>query len=125
MKLDRVMQREGIRFEKVLIPSNSGLDSTSLNICSALGITQNNADKYRDEIVGIEVIRYRGEDIPAVCDMLTRKGIPTVGLTGDDLFDEYKLRKPQTKLRLLDTIDWIIKGSGLYSRPTLCVHRSA
>ncbi len=124
MKLARLMQREGVKFEKVLIPSNSGLSTITPDVFRAWGLEKSDADRYYDENLGVEVIQYRGEDIPDRCDEFTRKGIPVVGMTGDDLFDEYKLRNPGSRLRLLDTVDWItLNSQGLFTRPTLCLHR--
>lgn len=53
--------------------------------------------------------------------------IGSIGLTGDDCFDEYRYANPQTKVRVIETIDIIykkIKPDGkrpTYSRPTLCM----
>ncbi len=130
MKLEKIMEQEGTRIQKFLVPSNSGLSGMNPNPYQALGIPQSSADRYLDEKLGVEIVQYRGEDVPAQCDYFTEQGIPVFGLTGDDLFDEYKLQNPASQLRLLDTIDWInkpeIKYDGtakpcLYSRPTLCL----
>lgn len=117
MKLNDIMQRERIDFRKLLVPKNGGLDQ---DWWKRLGITARSLDRYVDS--GIEIERYRGEDIPSVCDDFTDRGIPVAGITGDDLFDEYRLRNPATECRLIDTIDWIAQSrDALYSRPTLCL----
>ena len=130
MKLKYLLQREGVKPRAILIPSNSGLESMQPNPFRALGLQQKEVDAYLDDRLGVEVLRYRGEDIPAQCDYFTSKGDPVFGFTGDDLFDEYRIRNLSTRLRLVDTIDWIIRpkqredGSfdpQMYSRPTLCL----
>jgi phosphoribosyl-ATP pyrophosphohydrolase len=117
MKLIELMKQENTKYQKLLIPKNGGL---SQDWWQSLGVSQIASDRYVDN--GIEVERYRGEDIPLLCEDFTQRGIPVAGLTGDDLYDEYRLRNPDTGLRLIDTIDWIAQSrEALYARPTLCL----
>lgn len=124
MKLLKIMGREEINIEKLLIPSNSGLRGANPDPFKALGIEVRDADIYFDKALGVEVRKKRGEDIPGICDLYTKMGIAAFGVTGDDLLDEYKLRNPGTKLRLINTEDWIVETEGArqkYSRPTLAL----
>jgi phosphoribosyl-ATP pyrophosphohydrolase len=150
MKLENIMDREGIKFKKMLIPTNSGYDNLEINPYTSLEIQNPELyfsiagkpitslpmwkrieDAKGDNRLGIEYRWYRGEDIPKMCDYYTKKGIPVAGKVGDDLLDEYMLRNPKSMLRVLDTIDWVRKqtiddstDNGMplgYTRPTLCL----
>jgi phosphoribosyl-ATP pyrophosphohydrolase len=120
MRLTNIIEKERIQIEKLLIPSNGGLRQMTPNPFKALGIQQLELEEYVDEKTGIKILQKRGEDIPELCVYYTAKEIPVFGLTGDDLFDEYQLGN-DTELRLVDTIDWIIKKPGRYKKPTLCL----
>jgi len=123
MKLKKIIERENIRIEKLLVPSNSGLQNTSPNPFTALGIFQPEQETYLDADTNVEIVQKRAEDIPELCDYYTQLGIPVFGMTGDDLFDEYRLKVPSTQLQLINTEDWIISVAEgqqqAYSRPTL------
>ncbi|MAF37041.1 phosphoribosyl-ATP diphosphatase [archaeon] len=121
-KLYRLVKRADLEsIEKLLVPGNSGFTQMNPNPLTILGVEQKDSDRYVCTNNNIEVLKYRGEDIPGLCDEFTERGVPVFGITGDDLFDEYRIRTSNTKLRLVDTIDWIIKDrSSTYSRPTLC-----
>jgi phosphoribosyl-ATP pyrophosphohydrolase len=127
MKLTKIMEREGVSYQKILMPKNSGLNDLAIDPYNSLGIEKREESKYVDAMSKVEVQKCRGEDIPALCDMYTReRSIPVLGVTGDDLVDEYRL-KGSTCLRVLDTIDWICRAKDgvLYSRPTLCLISAA
>ncbi|MBI2140317.1 hypothetical protein HYU14_05310 [Candidatus Woesearchaeota archaeon] len=128
MKLKKIMEKEGTTYQKVLIPSNSGLLAMEPDPFKALGVQSDKAEKYRDTGLDIEVVKARGEDIPMLCDEYARKGVCACGLTGDDFADEYRARNPGSQLRFVDTIDWMIEYSPRlpwderrFSRPTLCL----
>jgi len=125
MKLYKIMEREEINFKKLLLPSNTGFETMIPGPYHALGIPNREGDTFTVDDLKLEVVRLRAENIPQECDACTKSGVPVVGLTGDDLFDEYRLRNPDSNLRLVDTIDWIVKADEngqqpMYTRPTLC-----
>ncbi|MAG91927.1 hypothetical protein CMO83_04590 [Candidatus Woesearchaeota archaeon] len=62
----------------------------------------------------------RGEDIPYLVDELSQNGTKVYGLTGRDLFKEYKLTKYNSKLSVLKTINWEDKKA-LFGKPALCL----
>lgn len=121
MKLEGIIQKVGFRPAKIILPSNNGMMQMRPDPYKALGISNKDADSY--DYVYLAIEKYRAEDIPRICDSYTANRVPVLGLTGDDLFDEYKLRQSATRLRVVDTIDWMIPLSRkqIYSRPTLCL----
>ena len=70
------------------------------------------------------VIESRGEDIPLIVEEFSKYGKNVIGLTGSDLFKEYKLSKELskevTKLSILKTIPWSDKKA-LFGKPVLCI----
>lgn len=65
-------------------------------------------------------ITVRGEDVPFFVDKLLKKGIECVGVTGEDLLQEYKLRNPINNLTTLEKIVWN-SSDALFSKPALCL----
>jgi phosphoribosyl-ATP pyrophosphohydrolase len=62
---------------------------------------------------------YRAEDIPQVLEELYfEKKVKAIGFTGDDLYDEYVIKNPNTLVSILETIDWDDKKAA-YRRPSL------
>ncbi len=92
----------------VLIPKNSALQG---GISSILNL-KNDA---------IKIESFRGEDIPSILeDLYFKKKVKAVGITGDDLYDEYRIKNPNSLVELLETIDWN-DASAMFRRPALCV----
>lgn len=95
---------------KVLVPKNGGLNDATTEMLAAL--------KENGEA---EVLTYRGEDIPQVIeDMYFGNRVKALGITGDDLFDEYCLRNPGSALKVLETLEWYDEKA-MFRRPTLCL----
>lgn len=111
MKLETILRNEGYQIQKLLIPKNGGLMGYRDVALERVGV-----DKFKD----LEITERRGEDIPKLCDKYTEIGIPVFGLTGDDFYDEYKLRNPDSELRVVNTIDWYDEKAK-FGRPTLCL----
>lgn len=72
----------------------------------------------------LEIDLVRGEDIPQLVEDFTEKGETVYGLTGDDLFDEYLMKKAwnneRSNLIALNTYDWFDEAA-MYKRPALCL----
>jgi len=62
----------------------------------------------------------RAEDVPLFVDKLSDKGIDCVGLTGEDLFSEYKLRNIKSKTKIIQKISWNDKNA-LFGKPAICL----
>jgi len=141
MRLYEIIEKEKIKFKKILIPSNSGYKGMIPDPLDELGIPDKPGDSFTLELVipkkpgyifaskklEIEVKRLRAEDIPQSCVEYTDGGIAVLGLTGDDVYDEYLGRNPQIdpELRMVDTIDWHVEEvkekHPRFHRPTLCL----
>lgn len=65
-------------------------------------------------------ISVRGEDVPFFVDKLLKKGVECVGVTGEDLLAEYKLRNPINNITALEKIAWV-GTDALFGKPTLCL----
>ncbi|MFT4344020.1 MAG: phosphoribosyl-ATP diphosphatase [Candidatus Woesearchaeota archaeon] len=63
----------------------------------------------------------RGEDVPQRVNDSLEGGMLAYGITGDDLFDEWRfIPSNEDALAVLNTYDWLDSGA-LYGAPTLCV----
>ncbi|MCF7861811.1 hypothetical protein K9M79_06215 [Candidatus Woesearchaeota archaeon] len=103
------MKRLGSLVLFIYAPKNSGLGryrDTSLKYLRTRGATS-------------EPILVRGEDVPLWVDRTINAGKSAIGLTGQDLFEEYKLRTPN-KLEILKRFEWYDEKA-LYKKPTLCL----
>lgn len=78
----------------------------------------NQANEYLKEF-NCEKLFFRGEDIPALVEEFNKQGVKTIGLTGNDLFQEY-LSKNQSNLSVLKTIEWKDENF-LFKKPNLCL----
>ncbi|MBU0758120.1 MAG: hypothetical protein KKF44_08685 [Nanoarchaeota archaeon] len=65
-----------------------------------------------------EKLEVRGEDISFFVKELIRKGRDAIGLTGEDLFREWKLRERETELVILKKIGWNDEKA-LFNKPVL------
>jgi len=98
----------------LIIPKNGGLQTVIGKTLQEMGIDEKDPSGR-----SLDVQIYRGEDIPQVVeDMYFDKRVKAVGLTGDDLFDEYAMRNPGTIVQLLETVDWDDENA-MFRRPTL------
>ncbi len=92
-----------------MAPKNSGLERYREKAFSLL----KNLDKAK-------VIELRGEDIPFMVEEYSRKGKNTIGLTGEDLFNEYCVTENSNNLEILERIEWSDPNT-LYGKPALCL----
>ncbi len=93
----------------ILLPKNSGLK------------------KYREKAFSLfkslekaKVIELRGEDIPFMVEEYSRNGKDVIGLTGEDLFNEYCITEKSNNLEIVERIEWSDPDT-LYGKPTLCL----
>ena len=87
----------------MVLPKNSGLQ------------------EYKKEFEKLEneKIIVRAEDVPLFVELIKQKGKNCIGLTGEDLFEEYSLNK-KTSLEIVQTIPWN-DSTTLFGKPTLCL----
>ncbi|MBI2657634.1 hypothetical protein HYX08_02975 [Candidatus Woesearchaeota archaeon] len=107
----------------VVVPKNSGLKGYAWKVLKEAGFDLETAKKVSEtklEKDGLAVLLRRGEDIPRIVEDERRVGKFAVGITGDDLFDEYTLRNPNNILSVVNTYDWDDDGAE-FGRPTLCL----
>ncbi|MDP2925655.1 MAG: phosphoribosyl-ATP diphosphatase [Nanoarchaeota archaeon] len=67
-----------------------------------------------------KIIEVRGEDVPEFIEKFLNIGANAVGITGEDLFEEYKLRKTKTSLDVIKRLVWYNENF-IYKKPTLCL----
>lgn len=117
-----VIASTGQKINTVVIPKNSGLKAYVSGVLAESGLDLQDAvqtGKNKLVLKDLTFILKRGEDVPqVVCDYAAR-GVPVLGITGDDLYDEFRLREPTTCLKLENTYDWF-DPSASYKRPALC-----
>ena len=73
--------------------------------------------KVFDRIENKEMIEARGEDIPFIVDQIKEN---VFGLTGEDLFKEYLLENKNSRIKILEKIEWYDKKAP-FKKPTLCL----
>ncbi len=98
----------------LFIPKNGGLNDYIAGLLPQIGID------IRQARSDLEIIATRGEDIPKKVFELSEQGRNAYGITGDDLFDEYRLSYSGTGLRALNTYDWFDEKA-MFTRPALCL----
>ncbi|MDD3083725.1 MAG: hypothetical protein PHP82_01755 [Candidatus ainarchaeum sp.] len=88
----------------IILPKNSGLE------------------EYRKQFekLGNEKIIVRAEDVPFFVELLSQKKVSCIGLTGQDLFEEYKKKNVESKVKQLKKIKWFDEKA-LYKKPALCL----
>ena len=106
---------------KLYAPKNSGLNEYVNDLLNEIGVSKGGEFTRTDDRAGrLELIPARGEDVPQRVDDCLRRGKVAYGLTGDDLFDEYKLGARHSPLAVLNTYDWFDPRAQFY-RPALCL----
>lgn len=118
-----VEQREGVKVAALVIPKNSGLKGYAWEVLKEAGLDLNNAERVTDtelRINNLPILLRRGEDIPQIVTDEFRLQRVILGVTGDDLLDEYRLRNPKNTLMVENTYDWFDEKAK-YFRPALCL----
>lgn len=103
--------------EYLFLPKNSGFKTDYSKTLIARAVNELNFDN----VENVKILERRGEDIPLIIDSLYNdKGILSVGITGDDLFDEYFFSNPDSLLRVINTIVWV-DLKAMFGRPVLAL----
>jgi len=118
-----VIEETGEKISTLVIPKNSGLKEYAWKVLKQACLDLDGAvevEKNSLKVGGLTLIQRRGEDIPqVVVDYAIRRGEIVLGITGDDLFDEFCFRVPQNPLKIENTYDWFDEDAK-YFRPALC-----
>jgi len=123
-----VIEATGENITTLVVPKNTGLKGYAWKVLKEAGLDLDGADEIgrnKLQVGDLTVILKRGEDIPQlVADYATQKGEVVLGVTGDDIFDEYRFGDPETPLKVQNTYDWDDEDAK-YRRPALCfINRS-
>jgi len=118
-----VMNATGEKISTLVIPKNTGLRGYAWKVLKEAGLKLDDAKqvgKNKLKLGDLTLVLKRGEDIPQlVMDYLTRNSEVVLGVTGDDLYDEFRFRVSQNPLKIENTYDWFDENAR-YFRPTLC-----
>jgi ATP phosphoribosyltransferase len=72
-------------------------------------------------LIDPRIIEVRGEDVPYWLESFKKKGKPAIGLTGQDLYEEYRSNNgPRTNLQVIKTIEWKDE-TAKFGKPALCL----
>lgn len=107
----------------LVIPKNTGLKGYAWKVLVEAGLPVDKAQEIGRNQLRIDdltLLLRRGEDIPQIVVDESRMGNVVLGLTGDDLYDEFRLRNPQNPLRIENTYDWL-DPQAKFLRPALCL----
>lgn len=88
-----------------IAPKNSGLEK-----CREIA---GNLNAEKTEFI-------RGEDVPSFVERLLEKGKKAIGITGEDLFSEFRASNPKSKLNIIEKIKWN-ESSAIFGKPALCL----
>ncbi|MCK5613752.1 phosphoribosyl-ATP diphosphatase [Candidatus Pacearchaeota archaeon] len=89
-----------------IVPKNSGL-----GFCR---------DIAKEKFGELRQLVVRGEDVPkCTSEMLSIKK-DTLGITGEDLFLDYKLKNPESEVEIIEKILWMDK-SAIFGKPAFCL----
>ncbi|MBS3114448.1 hypothetical protein J4448_05085 [Candidatus Woesearchaeota archaeon] len=118
-----VIKATGERVTTLVIPKNTGLKGYAWQVLKEAGLDLGNAkqiDKATLKVgdIDITLLLRRGEDIPQIVMDEFRLGNIVLGVTGDDLLDEYRLRNPENTLKVENTYDWYDENAR-FNRPAL------
>lgn len=69
---------------------------------------------------GPDILEFRGEDIPLAIYSLASLNKKAIGLTGEDIFRDFLLKKRKSGLVMLKKITWE-DPQALFGKPTLCL----
>jgi ATP phosphoribosyltransferase len=92
----------------IVTPKNSGLKEYKQKALQYLG-TPNN-----------KIIEVRGEDVPYWIIEFKKNNKKAIGFTGEDLFNEFCLRQPENKLKIINKINWN-DSNAKFKKPALCL----
>jgi len=117
-----VMNATGEKITTLVIPKNSGLSYVG-QVLREAGLDLDKAKKVEKDkmtLDGLTLVLERGEDVPRVVMDFSERGEVVLGVTGDDLYDEFGLENPDNPLRIENTYDWC-DPKAKFGRPALCL----
>jgi ATP phosphoribosyltransferase len=101
----------------LFLPKNSGFKSNYGNLLISRAISELDLSYIED----LKILERRGEDIPYLVDSLFKyRDIISIGITGDDLLDEYIFGNRESSLELINTTDWV-DDTAMFGRPVLAL----
>ena len=118
-----VIKATGEDVSALVVPKNTGLNGYARNVLKEAGLDLESAKKVGETTLmagNLAILLGRGEDIPRIVEDESLKSRVVLGVTGDDLLDEYRLRNPENKLKIENTYDWDDEAA-IFKRPTLCL----
>ena len=121
----RIIEATGKQINTIIIPKNTGLKGYAWKVLKKAGLNLEEAQKVSRTELRLGDLRLwlrRGEDIPQIVQDEKERGNAVLGVTGDDLYDEYRLRDPENTLKVENTYDWFDndpKTGAKYFRPAL------
>lgn len=106
---------------KLYIPKNGGLNDYVNRLLKEIGVAEDGGfDRHGLDRGKLEIVPARGEDVGQRVEDCVIRGETAYGLTGDDLFDEYRIGTQSTSLGVINTYDWY-DPSAHFNRPALCL----
>ena len=118
-----VIRATGERVAVLVIPKNTGLKGYAWKVLREAGLDLDKAqqlDKTTLKLGDFILWLRRGEDIPQIVVDEFRNDRVVLGVTGDDLLDEYCLRNPKNTLKIENTYDWYDEEAK-FRRPALSI----
>ncbi|MFA5763565.1 MAG: hypothetical protein WC915_02025 [archaeon] len=88
----------------LVLPKNSGLE------------------KYRAQLEKLpnKKVIVRAEDVAFFIELMKEQGKDCIGLTGEDLFCEYKLNNTNTNVKIIQKVLWK-DSTAMFGKPALCL----
>ena len=106
---------------KLHVPKNGGLNDYVRHLLKEIGVGEDGGfDRPGLGKGELEIIPTRGEDVGQRVEDCVVRGETAYGLTGDDLFDEYRIETQNPRVGVLNTYDWY-DPSAHFNRPALCL----
>ena len=118
-----VMNGTGEKISALVVAKNNGLKGYVWKVMKEAGLDLEKAEEIgKDQLKagGLAILLRRGEDVPQIVVDEFAKGNIVLGLTGDDLYDEYRFRNPENQLKIENIYDWFDESARFF-RPTLCL----
>ena len=117
-----IIESTGEKITTLLAPKNSGLKGYAWKTLREAGLDLDRAVEVADnrlKVGDLTLLLRRGEDIPKEVFEFFQNGELMLGVTGDDLFDEFQLRQPESGLQVVNIYDWFDREAR-YFRPATC-----
>jgi len=120
--INDVISATGERISTLIVPTNRRLKAYTWKVLGEAGLNLDEATQTAEDTLqvgGLKLVLRRGERIPEAVTDYAKKGEVVLGITGDDLYDEFRLQNPNNILKLENTYDWYDEKAR-FLRPALC-----